>query len=155
MSKDTKEVKVEAKVTSLEAPKEELKTVEVKKEEVKKTEYRRPEMVYRGRLHIDEKYKKPGKVQRIVRANSSRIQDLEYLGYTVVTDETKVGTGALSEPGSLGSAATIDAGLHGKSDLHIIMECDQDVYDQRQAEKAKANDAQLQSSKQHCLTNKI
>jgi hypothetical protein len=147
MSKEIKDVKLEEVANTEIKP-----TVEVKKAEKKKV-YRRSEMVYQGRLHIDEQHKKPGKVGRVVNVKPGRIKYLESLGYQIVTDETKIGSGSLSEPGQMGSAVQIDAGI-SVSQPAVYMEIDEDLYNERQAMKAEDNDAQLQASKQSGKTNR-
>ena len=142
MSNKKEEVKIETKVeTKTEQESNTVNTQENRKEEIKKIvekQFRRPDLQYEGRLIIDQKYKKPGKVVRVVSDKPGRIAYLESLGYSVVKDETKVGQGQLDVPNQLGSAVTVEAGLI-KSCPSVLMEIDEDLYNERQKYKTKMN----------------
>ncbi|HEY3526016.1 MAG TPA: hypothetical protein VGK47_07460 [Nitrososphaeraceae archaeon] len=136
-------------------------TSEVTSKEDKKNrvyaDLKRVQLEYEGRLYIDPKYKKPGKVLRVVSCNPGRVRQLEAMGYTIVQDETKIGSGSLREPGQLGSAVTVEAGIR-QSDPSILMEIDEDLFNARLEYKAEQNDAQLEmqieSAQYDEMTNK-
>lgn len=141
MSNKEKEVKTEQTRDVGKEIIEGIKEVD-KQEELKKIvekQFRRPDLQYEGRTVIDPKYKKPGKVLRVVSDKPGRVEYLESLGYSVVKDETKVGQGQLDMPNQLGSAVTVETAIHGKSQMGVLMEIDEDLYNERQKYKAKMN----------------
>lgn len=115
------------------------------KKETKKP-IRRAAIENPGRLYFDEKYKKPGKVYRVVNDTPGRVKYLESLGYEIVRDEMKIGEDTVDNASSLGSALTMDVGKH-KSQPAVVMECDEDIYNERQALKAEENTAMFEDSK--------
>lgn len=115
------------------------------KKEIKKP-IRRAAIENPGRLYFDEKYKKPGKVYRVVNDTPGRVKYLESLGYEIVRDEMKIGEDTVDNASSLGSALTLDVGKT-RSQPAVVMECDEDIYKERQAEKAKDNVAMFEESK--------
>ncbi len=122
------------------------KTIEETRRERKekfKKEFRRVNLEYRGRLYIDEKYKKPGKVLRIDNDDAATRHYLSQLGYTVVHEDVKVGTGSLSETNNMGSAVHIEQGIMS-SQPGILYEIDQDMYDARKELEAEDNNNLLQ-----------
>lgn len=116
------------------------KTKEVSREERK---MRRAQTVDNGRLYIDEKHKEKGYVYRIVNDKPGRIKHLENLGYDIVRDNTKVGSGSMDTPSKLGSAVTVETGIHLGSMTGVLMRIPQDEYDEAQRDKAAMNDAAL------------
>lgn len=128
--------------------KEEVKKPDVKsvvkkltKEEYKE-KFRNQSLEYKGRLYIDDKYKKPGKVLRIDNSDIATRNYLEQLGYTIVQREVEVGSGSLSEPSSLGSAVHIEQGIIN-SQPGILYEIDEDLYNARKELEHEDNAAQL------------
>lgn len=119
----------------------------LKKEKLKE-KYRNAELTYSGRLVIDDKYKKPGKVLRIDNDDFATRKYLESLGYTIVQkdigEDAKVGSGSLREPGDMGSAVHIEQGIVF-SQPGILYEIDEDEYNARKEVEAEQNDAQLQN----------
>lgn len=137
-----KETKTEqTEVAATEAPREEIRRTGF---EENKTEIRRPEEDYRGRLYVDPKYQKPGKVLRVVNDKAGNIEYLLSIGYTFVRDEVKVGQGSLSDMSGLGSAVQIEVGRN-VSQKAYLMEIDKDLFDRRQAEKVRVNREALDS----------
>lgn len=126
----TKEEKIE-KVLSEEEHRE-------RKEKFKK-EFRRTNLEYRGRLFIDEKFKKPGKVLRIDNDDPQTRQMMAQLGYTIVQDpDLKVGSGSLNETNNMGSAVHIEQGITF-SQPGILYEIDEDLYEARKEIEAEEN----------------
>lgn len=130
-----------------------MSTKEVKKEEQQevkpkidreelKRKIRRATLEYSGRLAIDDKYKKPGKILRIDNDDLATRKQLELLGYSVVLDEVQVGSGSLSEPNNMGSAVHIEQGIR-MSQPGILYEIDEELWKVRKEIEAEDNDAQL------------
>lgn len=94
-----------------------------------------------GPLHIDEKYKKPGMVRRIVNADKpGRIAFLEKLGYRIVTDDTKIGDSSKIKPSSLDSCVRVELGNDVRHVDGILMEIPEDEYNEIQAIKEERNE---------------
>lgn len=115
-----------------------------RKEELKE-KFRKAELNYSGRLYIDDKYKKPGKVLRIDNDDPATRKYLESLGYAIVNSDIKVGSGSLSEPSNMGSAIHIEQGIMF-SQPGILYEIDEEVYEARKELEAESNDMQLQQT---------
>lgn len=111
-----------------------------------KSKYREAPLDYQGRLYIDDKYKKPGKVQRIDNDDPATRKNLEKLGYTVVIDENiKVGSGSLREPSNMGSAIHIEQAVYGQSQPGILYEIDEEEYIARKEVEAEHNEELLKA----------
>lgn len=113
------------------------------KKEALKRQIRRGNIEYHGRLYIDDKYKKPGKVLRIDNDDPATRKYLESLGYNIVREDVKVGSGSLSEPSNMGSAVHIEQGINF-SQPGILYEIDEDLYEARKEVEAEDNNSQLQ-----------
>lgn len=108
--------------------------------DTKKKPIRRADLESQGRLYVDENLKEKGFTYRIVNDKPGRVKLLERMGYEIVRDETKVGTESSNTVHQLGSAVTLEAGIH-KSQLAVLMRCPDDIYNERQKEKGKENTA--------------
>lgn len=109
-----------------------------------KEKFRNSNIEYKGRLYIDEKHKKPGKVLRIDNDDPATRNYLEGLGYSVVQDSSiKVGSGSLAEPSSMGSAVHIEQGIM-ISQPGVLYEIDDEYFTARKELEAEENDRQLQ-----------
>lgn len=109
-----------------------------------KEKFRKVAMGYSGRLTIDDKYKKPGKVLRIDNDDLATRKYLSELGYTPVTDHVEVGSGGLHQSHNMGSEIHIEQGITF-SQPGILYECDQEVFEVRMELEAEMNNEQLQS----------
>ena len=145
LTKDKVEIKKE-EVAVEAAPKEETatKVVETKKltKEELKAKFRGAEMAYRGRLFVDDKYKKPDKVLRIDNDDAATRQYLAGLGYVPVLENIVVGSGSLNEAHGMGSEVRVEQGV-SFSQPGILYEIDKDLYDARKEIESEDNDAQL------------
>lgn len=116
----------------------------------KKTELRdvREEMVTDdddGPLYIDAKYKKEGFFRRIVDSGrGGRVEKHLRLGYSVVTDDTKIGKDTVKSNRGLDSAVRIHLG-GSQEPMGILMEISLERYEARQVAKQKRADEQLAS----------
>lgn len=121
------------------------------KEEIKarlRESIRRGELEYSGRLYIDPKYKKPGKVLRIDNADPATQEHLKKLGYTLVREPVEVGSGSLSEPANMGgSIVHVEQGIRF-SQPGLLYEIDEDLLKARRELEAEMNDAQLEHRKE-------
>lgn len=137
--------KVDAKVEEKRTELKKREAIEKRKAELREKN-KSGGLHYHGRLVIDPKYKKPGKVLRIDNDDMSTHQHLLSLGYTVVQDpDMNVGSGSLSEGHKLGSVVTIEQGIN-MSQPGILYEIDEDLLIARQELESEANDRQLQSN---------
>lgn len=119
---------------------------ELVSKETRKKQIRRAEIEHNGLLHLDDKYKKPGKVYRAVADKPGRIKYLESLGYEVVKDDDFVsGTEGTSKTHKLGSAQTVEMGIN-QSQPGVWMCIDEDLYNDRQEVKAEMNQEYFQQT---------
>lgn len=127
--------------------KKDLSEEELKRQRIEKLKekFRNVSFEDRNRLYIDDKYKKPGKVLRIDNDDPSTKNYLESLGYSIVREDIKVGSGSLSEPSNMGSAVHIEQGIR-LSQPGLLYEIDEDLYQARKEVEAEENDMQLQST---------
>lgn len=139
MSKDTTETKSEVKIEEV----KETKVVKKMTKEEYKEKFRSMNLQYTGRLHVDEKYKSPDKVLRIDNDDPATRKYLEDLGYTAVRRDVEVGSGSLSEPGSMGSTVQIEQGITF-SQPGILYEIDKDIYDARKEVEVEQNNQFLE-----------
>lgn len=132
------EIKEVSTETSVVETKETVAPAEVKlsKEELKK-KIRRGNLQFQGRLRIDDKYKTPGKVLRVVSLKPGRKEYLESLGYRARPD-IQIGGDTLEQ--AKGTGGVFDLGIN-HSNPSIVMEIDQDLYDARQEVKSEDNEA--------------
>ncbi len=103
----------------------------------KSTRVRRKDMQQAGPLYIDESLKTPGKVLRIVNADKpGRVKYLQRLGYTIKEDpDFKVGDDIVGKS-LLGSSVTVELSTTtGKHCQGVVMEIDEDIYDEIKADK--------------------
>lgn len=136
---NTKKQEVELKeVPKIEKITEELKVKKFSKEELM-ARVREANLKYQGRVHIDEKYKKPDKVLRIDNDDAATRAYMKSLGYTIVQDEIPVGSGSLRESSNMGSAVHVELAIYGQSQPGILYEIDKDLYEARQAVEAEQN----------------
>ena len=126
MSKDLKEVQEKVEVKQVE-----------KKE---KKQIRRADIEYRGKIFIDENQKEDGFIYRFVNDKAGRVGYLESLGYEKVVDKNlQVGSGSTSEASRMGSAVTLDVGIHKGSQTAILMRCPKEDFEARKKAQAERN----------------
>jgi hypothetical protein len=151
MNKKIEDTKIEVIEEVIEAPKEvKLKDitagrVKVSKEELRRI-VRRSQTEFVSRIHIDDKYKTPGKRLRIDNDDAATRQYLESLGYVVKIDpDMKAGSGSLSQKNSMGSTIQVEQGIR-LSQPGIVYEIDEDLYQARLELEAEQNSEKLQST---------
>jgi len=151
MNKKLEDTKVEIVEEKVEILEEDIKLkditsgkVKVSKEELRRI-VRRSQTEFVSRIHIDDKYKTPGKRLRIDNDDPETRQYLEGLGYVVKIDpDMKAGSGSLSQKNSMGSTIQVEQGIR-LSQPGIVYEIDEDLYQARQELEAEQNNERLKS----------
>lgn len=155
MSKTEKKEDVVSEVSKTKEILEQVKKKELSRED-KKALFRRINFdVEQSRIHIDEKYKRPGRVPRVVDDNPSRIQEMLQIGYEFVQDTSvQVGNESLDQVREAGSIVRIEVGGKNSPCRGILMDIDEDLLEVRREWKAKRNNELLEGKIEEGKTNR-